>query len=214
MGAAVFGGSFDPVHVGHLHVADSALAIPWVERVYMVPAGRPPHKSLSGGASAAQRLSMVTRSVSMRPEITVLDWELLAAETSYTYPTVTRLMNELPNGERIGLIVGTDLLLRFTSWKNWEDLLSVVTLLLTRHPEGTDPREFAESGDCVTAPDALRKAIREAEVIEHVWLPVSSTLIRDRVRAHARCRDLVPPGAWTVIEQEGLYGYGESHSGW
>lgn len=213
MGAAVFGGSFDPIHLGHLHVADSALAIPWVERVYMVPAGRPPHKSLSGGAAASERLSMVTRSVSGRTGITVLDWELVAPDTSYTYPTVRRLINESPTGDRLGLIVGTDLLPRFTTWKSWEELLSVVTLLLTRHPEGGDPREYADSGEYATVPQQLRTAIREAELIDHVWMPVSSTLIRDRIRTRAGCRDLVPPGAWSIIEQHRLYGYGEAEGG-
>ncbi|TVQ24797.1 MAG: nicotinate (nicotinamide) nucleotide adenylyltransferase [Spirochaetaceae bacterium] len=207
MGVAVFGGSFDPVHIGHLHVADSALLIPWVDHVYFVPAGMPPHKKLSGGADGQQRLAMLSQSVADRPGLSVLDWELGESGPSYTCPTVERVRKELSGDARVGLIIGTDLLPGFTTWKDWSDLLTLVTLLLTRHPDGDDPRAVLDSKQLQAYPSQLRSAIERAEVIDHIPLSISSSSVRNRIARGSRYRDLLPESANRIIHDQGLYSF-------
>ncbi len=206
MGVAVFGGSFDPLHIGHLHVAESARGISWVDTVYFVPAGRPPHKRLSGSADSRTRLAIIHACIADRPYLDVLDWELSHTEPSYTFPTIERIRRETPDQEPVGLIVGTDLLQDFASWHNREALLSMVTILLTRHPTGDDPRSFLTEDYLKSVPAALRAGIQSAVVIDHVPLPVSSTVIRSRIQQGMNVRDLVPPAAWQIIQHRRLYG--------
>ena len=190
MRTAIFGGSFNPFHVGHLVIADEILGSGLCGRILFVPAFLPPHKSIED-PGARFRLAMVGRSIEEEEGLGVDDCEILRKGVSYSIDTISYLVE----GEKVEpnplLVIGDDLVGGFKKWKNPDALLKVCEILIVhrRHDERihTDfPHRY----------------------VDNPIIPISSTMVRDRILRGKPWRFLVPEGSRKVIEENGLYGIG------
>jgi nicotinate-nucleotide adenylyltransferase len=188
MRTAVLGGTFDPVHIGHLLMADEVLARCDYERVLFVPNRVPPHKADAPRASAEQRLEMLGLAIRDRPEFGLDTYEIDRNEVSYTIKTLEHLMESGMVSGRPGLVIGEDLVDGFSSWYEADRVEEISDLILVRrHGHGSPP--FA----------------REHTVLDNLLLAVSSTDIRERVAQGLPCRYLLHPAVHGYIEEHGLY---------
>ena len=184
---ALLGGAFDPVHLGHLHVAEVVLATGCYDQVLFVPAHLPSHKP---GALAApdHRLTMLRLAISRRPGLAVSDIELRRGGVSYTVDTVRQLQRTGTLGRRPGLVVGDDLGAELGTWREAETLFGMVELLVARRIGEAAPLGFPHR-----------------RLANHP-LPLSSSELRRRVRAGQVIRALVPDSVAAYIREHGLYG--------
>jgi nicotinate-nucleotide adenylyltransferase len=185
----VLGGSFDPVHIGHLAAASCAWGACGLERVVLIPARLSPFKN-GAGASPAQRLAMLRLAVADDGRFAVSDEEVRRDGPSYTWETVRALAAREPGAE-ICLITGDDAFAGLAGWRDAARLAAAVTFLVA-------PREGGE-------PAAMPFPVR-TEAVAMPRLAVSSTLVRGLVRAGRPIRYLVPDAVADYIGREGLYG--------
>jgi len=188
----LIGGTFDPIHVAHLFMAEEALEQCALDRVLFVPAPRPPHKEVSDLSPFADRLAMVRLAVTDNPRLDVTDIEARREGASYTIETVRAIRAELGEGEPVSLIIGGDSLVQFRTWKDPERLLSEVELVVARRPGSHD--------------ETVDAAIRDnARFLDMPLLGISSTNIRDRAREGRSIRYLVPETVRSYISEKSLY---------
>jgi nicotinate-nucleotide adenylyltransferase len=183
---ALFGGSFDPVHVGHLVVAEAA-ADALGCRVRFLPALEQPFKRAAHVADGAQRADMLERAVSGNPRFTVERIELELPAPSYTVRTLRALLEREP-GNRFTLLLGADVARELAGWYEAESL-----------PRLADVVVFARPGWEVARHPLIKR------VVDVPALALSATDIRARVRAGASIRYLVPDAVREYIAAAGLY---------
>jgi len=184
----MLGGTFDPVHIGHLLMADEVLARLHYERILFVPTRVPPHKRTGPAADGADRLRMLELAVADRPEFVVDPYEIERHGVSYTVTTLEHLVARGDVSGRPGLIIGEDLVEGFDRWRDVDRVTELADVILVRRP--------GPGGH------SLR---REHRLIDNLTLEVSSTEIRDRVRTGMPYRYLVTPGVYDYIRRRGLY---------
>lgn len=177
MRIGLFGGSFDPVHRGHVEGARAAREELALERVLFLPTAHPPHKPERRFAPAADRFAMVRLAVAEEPGLEVSDLEMLDRPV-YTRETLDRFRRERPDDEPV-LLVGSDSLAAFESWRDWREILASTEIGVLARP-GSD-RASLEAA----ASPALREALEGARIrwVETVAHPASSSGIRRRLAA-------------------------------
>ncbi len=143
----IFGGSFDPPHLGHLVIAELARRTLKLDVVYLVPAYQPPHKAGRHASTARDRLAMTKLSVRGNSSLRVSDIEIRRRGVSYTVDTVKAFHRRFPAAE-LFLIVGSDSLRQFHSWKDPEGILGLAFLAVYRRP----PNGLRRSGTSKTKP--------------------------------------------------------------
>ncbi|TVP55072.1 MAG: nicotinate (nicotinamide) nucleotide adenylyltransferase [Gemmatimonadales bacterium] len=191
----LFGGSFDPFHLGHLAAAQDVLERLDLSRVLFMPSATPPHKETSELTPAGLRLRMVRSGVEDDPRFDVSDLELRREGPSYTIDTLRELRGE-SGGARYHLIMGADQWSAFGQWREpWEIARMASIVVMTREGEGAE---------------ALEPGFPGGEEPPRIEVPVirfdlSSTLIRERVRAGRSIRYLVPESVRRIIEAAKLY---------
>ena len=138
MKLAVLGGSFNPIHLAHLHLADSALAAFGFDRVLLVPANISPFKKAPGAAavSAADRLDMILASIAADPRLAVDDLELRRGGVSYTIDTLKEIIRRYKPEGKPGLILGDDLAADFPKWKGAEKIPQIADIIVARRMTG------------------------------------------------------------------------------
>jgi nicotinate-nucleotide adenylyltransferase len=187
---AVLGGSFNPVHVGHLLLAESVLSCSGYDRIILVPAHASPFKPDARMVSPGDRLEMLAASIPADPRITIDDCEIRREGISYTADTLKDLINRYKPEGKPGLILGDDLAADFLKWKRSGDILEMADIIIAR-------RIFAEPA-AVSYPHRLLKN----DVIN-----ISSGMVRERIKNQENWRYLVPAGARFIIEDRRLYGF-------
>lgn len=196
----LFGGSFDPVHVGHRKLADQALAQLELDELRWIPAGQPWQKSHRELAPANDRIAMVSLALQGEPRYRLDLSELRRSGPSYTLDTVMDLAKLHP-GAQFYLILGQDQYARFDTWHCWRQLLSQVTLAVTSR-DGHEPRPGSE----------LALTWHRFVVLRMPPSAASSTLIREHLARGGRAAELVPHllnvEVAQYIDQHGLYGTG------
>ncbi|MFW5693729.1 MAG: nicotinate (nicotinamide) nucleotide adenylyltransferase [Alkalispirochaeta sp.] len=197
-GAEVFfGGSFDPVHLGHLFAAQEAATAVGASRVLVVPTARNPLKQERSAVSVEHRLEMVRRAVADNDMFVVSEVEIAAAsgtsgEPSYTEATVRTLIETGMLVSRPAMIIGDDLLAELPRWKNYQALLSAVRLIVVSR-YGVDRSTLPADA----ASDTL--------ILENPEIPVSSSTVRSRLRQGRSVRYLVPDAVYEYINTHQLY---------
>ena len=185
---ALLGGSFDPVHVGHLHIAEVVLASAGYDRVLLVPAHVPSHKPAARLAATAHRLRMLQLAVAGHPRLAVSDVEIRRGGVSYTVHTVRELQASGLIGERPGLVIGDDLGAELDTWREAATLFAMVDLLVARRHRSPLPLSYPH------------------RVLANHRLPISSSELRQRVRNGQVIRALVPDAVEAYIRDRRLYG--------
>ena len=194
----VYGGSFDPPHNGHLRSVRSAAEALKPDKIFLIPASVPPHKTQSPEAAGARQRLQMAELAACAVGAEALDMELLRPGKSYTADTLTELKARYPEEELVFLL-GTDMLLSFLQWHEPERILQNASLAYFPRLEKPDARE-AET----------IKALRErhgATVYEIPGAPVevSSTELRQSLKTR-QGRELLPPAVYAYIIQNRLYG--------
>lgn len=192
MNVAMLGGSFDPVHIGHLFIAEEVKLSLGYDRIIFVPAYQPPHKDNRPEANDEARLAMLRLAVNGREDFEIDSYEIDRQGVSYTIDTVAYLEDRLSVTGKLGLIIGDDLVDTFDTWKNADELSSRVDIIVATR-DMIDGRQ-AHSG--------LLNGFRR---IDNSPLPVSSSEIRERIRAGRAFRYLVPERVHDYIDQNCLY---------
>lgn len=191
MRVLLFGGTFDPPHNGHIHLLQQAIRAVAPDWVVVMPACLPPHKSPSTTAPDL-RLAMCRCFEPIFPDLEVSSWEIEQGGASYTVDTVAMLENRFP-GAQIFLTVGSDMLLSFTGWKDWQQLLARTILVVQSRREG-DEEELA------AAAAGLEQKGGRVVFAGGTPLEVSSSEIRS-----GRGRKNIPPQAREIIRRYDLY---------
>lgn len=208
----VFGGTFDPVHYGHLRLAEEAADRLGLARVRWLPAGQPPHRD-GPQAVAADRLAMVRLAVDDNPRFEVDAAEVEAAAPSYTVVTLERLRALHGAARPLVLLLGTDAFSALPTWHRWSELLALAHVAVA-HRAGAPPhpdqlpaelvREFVarHSDD----PGVLRETpAGRVLVFPMTPLAISATDIRGKRAAGQSVRYLLPPAVLDYIDRNGLY---------
>lgn len=195
----VFGGSFDPVHTGHLTVAQDAVEQLELDRLIFVPAAVPPHKQDKRLASGQQRLEMLRLATEGSLSFEVSDMELRRGGVSYTFDTMMQIQAGYPGAE-LFFIVGLDSLTILHSWKNVEQLFRLCTIVPFARG-GEDPEKIAAQ---IQLPGALKTALLKRIIRIHE-VEISASEIRMRLAEGLSIRYLVPLEVEMYIAEHGLY---------
>ncbi|MCI0586892.1 MAG: nicotinate-nucleotide adenylyltransferase [Planctomycetes bacterium] len=200
MRVGVYGGSFDPIHNGHLAVAGTARDRASLDRVLLVPAAAPPHKEGRDLAPAAHRLAMVALAVEGRPGLEACDLEVRRGGRSYTVDTLAEVRALFPGAE-VFLVIGSDTLPDLPQWRDVHSILARTRVLaVLRRGHG---RDAVEGLRCHFAPaevESLAAGFLEIDPVD-----ASATEIRDRLRRRLPVTGLLPPPVAAYIERNGLY---------
>ncbi len=200
----IYGGTFDPVHHGHLIVARHMAEALDVPEITFVPAASPPHKS-GARASASDRLDMLRLAVEGEQRLAVSDLELTKTGPSYTYDTVTDLLDRGGPGSSVRLIVGMDMLADLPNWYRSRDLVDLAEVSVA----GRKPWDDRLGQIRADLADAFGQGVAERlieEVVDTPLIDISSTQIRQRVQQGLSVRYLVPDRVCGVIRCRKLYG--------
>ena len=214
--AAIYGGTFDPVHNGHLEVARRVQKLFALDEVIFVPACVPPHKRNTGITSAFHRFAMLALATDLDPALRVSTIELDQPDRPYAVDTVGRMQETLGSSYRLFFIMGADSWLEITTWRDWQRLLQLSDQIVVTRPgypleansvegariadaQGLSPEEIAAlTGDAAGPRTFLSDA---------VFADVSATEIRAAASDgnSERLRQLVPASVAGYIEKYGLY---------
>lgn len=200
----MFGGSFNPVHMAHLILAEHVREERELDKVVFVPASRPPHKPQTPLAPARERLEMLRLAVAHNPHFEVSAVELAREGPSYTLLTARELASALAADEQLYLIVGSDSLRDMPHWWHVDELVQEVRLICVERPEAPLdflPRLEERFGAEVAA--QIREGMVEAPLLE-----ISSSRIRQRIAEGRSIRYFVPEPVREHILARGLYRQG------
>ncbi|MFB9325531.1 nicotinate-nucleotide adenylyltransferase [Paenibacillus aurantiacus] len=190
----IMGGTFDPIHVGHLIAAQSALDEAGLDEVWFVPSYAPPLKDHEPGADSLARLEMTMLATEPEPRFRVLDMELKRGGVSYSIDTVQELASKYPQVE-FAYIIGSDRVNDLAKWHRIEELASVVRFIGLERP-----------GQPLPDPSALPPfLLGRVEFAAMPHIDISSTDIRVRASSGRSIRYYVPDGVYFYIQRNGLY---------
>lgn len=215
---ALFGGTFNPVHLGHLRVAEEVREGFGLDKVYFIPAAKPPHKSNRRLAPAADRYEMLLQAVRSNPAFAVSDAELQRSGRSYTIDTVEQFRARLPVDSRCWLVMGMDAFAEIETWKSYQELFERIEVIVISRPADGGQEDFTSvlSG---TISDRISRRYRfEPEnrrfvhPEKHAIYPfavtpidVSASRIRSLSQAGASIKYLVPESVEDYIHEKRLY---------
>jgi len=206
----VFGGTFDPVHFGHLRVAWECMELAGLERVHMIPAATPPHRR-PPEADGATRAALLRAALAGQSRLVLDERELRRGGVSYMVDTLGELRAELPRTP-LCLIVGTDAFLGLESWHRWARIPELAHLIVAHRPGWTlsqAPRlQRLLDERRAPGPEALHAApAGRILTLEVTQLDISASRIRRLIRQGREPRYLIPEQVWNSIERHGLYGH-------
>ncbi len=200
----MLGGTFNPVHHGHLILAERAREALELEVLYLVPSGTPPHKAAEGLAPAADRLEMVRLATAGNPRLDVFDLEVRREGTTYTVDTLRELRADDPAVE-LYFLIGADSVPELPTWRNVEELFELAHFVTLRRPGYDDGLERVAGRLPEAAIEDLARHGLETPHIE-----ISASQVRERCEAGLSIRYLVPDAVREHIEAARLYGFRRS----
>ena len=208
----ILGGTFDPVHVGHLDAADAASTALGLGEIVLMPAHDQPLRGAEPHATAYQRFALAALAVDDRPDWRVSDVELVRQGRSYTDDTLRTFHHSGWHASQLFFILGTDAFAGIASWHGYPDVLDLAHFVVIARPGMTIEQAAARAPELrarTSSPPATRENIDGPPRIFLVHAhtrDVSSTLIRERLAAGQPIDDLVPPAVARHIQKHRLYG--------
>ena len=194
------GGTFDPIHNGHLLIAQAALDHYALDEVLFVPSGTPWLKDVTKVLDKKTRVSMTGLAIEDNPGFALSTIEIDREGNSYSYETVEMLKKSNPDVEYY-FILGADSLLHLEDWKNPDKLMAACTLL-------TAVRDDCDEARIKEKIEYLKEKYRAViELLPTTRIDISSTMIRDKVRAGQSIRYMLPDAVREYIEKHDIYGY-------
>ncbi|MBK8739267.1 MAG: nicotinate-nucleotide adenylyltransferase [Betaproteobacteria bacterium] len=210
-GTGILGGTFDPIHYGHLRMADEVGAALGLAQLRLIPAGNPYHRAAGAQpASSAHRLAMARLGAGEFSRLTVDPREALRAAPSYTVETLTGLREELGSAPLL-LLLGADTFATLPTWKRWQELFGLAHIVLVARPgvdadaalapELADALAARRTGDPGLLSGGAGRIYRQAVTPQ----PISATRIRELVRARQPITGMAPRAVIEYIEFHNLY---------
>ena len=198
---ALYGGTFDPFHVGHLAVARAALASGQVDEVLVIPGGNPPHRGETRG-HAEERWCMAVLATLNDPGMRVVRWETDRADAGRTYAvdTLAAARRELGADADLAWVIGTDAMALIDTWKDVRALFAEMRFLVVTRDGQDEPWMRARLAEIV--PWAPPEAVA---FIDMAPVPVSSTVLRAKLGRGEAASDFLPPLVATYVERYRLY---------
>jgi len=196
----ILGGSFDPIHIGHLEIAQRAMCKHSLDRVFFVPAYKPPHKTMRILTDWRKRVEMIKKAIANEPRFEVSDVECKRGGISYTIDTLNYFRERFPNAE-LFFIIGTDSLEELPTWRSIGDAMRIarfVSVLRGNYDETVFKRLEKVFGKERT------RQLREDAILEPP-INVSSTEIRRRVKEKQPIDGMVPESVIEYIKENRLY---------
>ncbi|WP_088228800.1 nicotinate-nucleotide adenylyltransferase [Desulfosporosinus sp. FKB] len=194
----VMGGTFDPIHYGHLVAAEMARSEFNLSKVLFIPTGIPPHKDRLDISAGKSRLEMVERAIKDNPAFECSAMEIERQGPSYTVETL-RLLSKIWPEHELYFITGTDALREIFSWREAEEILTMIQFIGAARP-GFDAKDFLQS-----VRQDHPEIVDKIHYLEVPALAISSTDIRMRVKQQKPIRYLLPEAVRLFIEQKNLY---------
>lgn len=188
----LYGGTFDPPHWGHINNLRAAMQAVQPDKVIVMPAGIPPHKAASA-TPGSLRLQMCRCFLQLGEQVEISDWEISHEGKSYTVNTLRMLHSTYPDAQ-LYLTVGSDMLTSFRTWREWQSILQLATLVVESR-EADDAAMLAEFADSLCGDGAQILFARAKPV------PMSSS----EIRQGSAGAEAVPPEVWQIISSQGLY---------
>lgn len=204
----IFGGTFDPVHTGHVRVALDIHQDLALDEVRLIPCNVSPHRS-APLASGAQRLAMLKAAIQGEAGLRVDDRELRRAAPSYTVDTLLSLRAELGDVP-LCLMMGMDSFQALNTWHRWRDIMTLAHIVVMTRPGWLPPTQ-GEVAMLVEQRGVYDPALLRGTSAGHVFLrpvsqlDISASRVRACIREGKSARYWVPDGAWEMIEKEGIY---------
>lgn len=192
----LFGGTFDPPHKGHMNNLQAAMDCVQPDKVIVMPAGIPPHKKAST-TDAALRLAMCECFTALSPKVEVSDWEVRQGGRNYSVNTVEMLHSRYP-ADSLYMCVGSDMLLGFTRWYRWQDILRMTALVV-------ESREAGDAAALHAAAEELRRQGATVLLAQAQAFPCASSDIRSGRVPRSRWEEVLPPSVIQIVKDNGLY---------
>ena len=210
MRVALFGGSFNPIHLGHLRAAEEDREAMRLDLIYFVPAASPPHKPPIGLAPAEHRLQMVRLATKGNRYFMVSDVEVRRSGHSFTIDTVRYFLTTMRPHSELSLIMGGDQFAELDTWKEADEITRLCDIIVhTRrdHENGGDfPVAILNRFGYVTSDNShVHPSGHTLNFIPTTFFPISASLIRRKLLAGESIRYLVPSDVADYIERHGLY---------
>jgi nicotinate-nucleotide adenylyltransferase len=211
----VLGGTFDPIHLGHLAVADSARRMLALDEILLIPSLVPPHRSASPAASAFHRFAMVAIACTAQPYLVASDIELARSGPSYTADTLRRLHAAGYAAWQIFFLTGADAFAEIATWREYPDVLSLAHFVVSSRPGISAielPARLPDLASRMLTVHEAGAALPADQTAPRVFLldyptpDVSSTTIRSRARDGQSIAGFVPSSIDAHIRRHGLYG--------
>ncbi len=191
MRIGLFGGTFDPIHNGHLKIAGIVQRKLGLNKVIFIPAGILPHKAQSL-AAAKDRLAMVKLSLRDKKKFTAIAYETIKKSPSYSIETVWHLKRKLGRQAKFFFIIGADAFGEIRTWRRWQELLRICRFVVINRP-----------GYKITLPN--RSAAVNVIVLRITGIPLAATAIRQKIAKNKSISKLVPKAVYTYIKKHKLY---------
>jgi len=193
MKIGVLGGTFNPIHLGHLILADECLYQLGLDKVVFIPAGFPPHKTIEGDISHSDRLNMVRLALEGYDRFEISTYEIDKNELSYSIETIKHLKTKYGESAELFFLAGEDSGDSLSLWKNFEEILRFTTFVVANRsgvPVGRSINDHIKNNlTCIKIPN----------------IEISSTMIRARVKHHQPIDFYLPPKVVNYIRDKGLY---------
>jgi nicotinate-nucleotide adenylyltransferase len=210
----VLGGTFDPIHYGHLRLAEELGETLRLSEVRFIPAGTPPHRD-APRVAAAHRLEMARLATAGNPRFAVDDREVRRAGPGYTYDTLAELRAEAGSARALVLLLGADAFLDFATWHRWHEVFGLAHIAVAHRP-GFPPERWGSRMPQPLAREYESRLLRQPlaahlqpaggiAVIPFTALDISATAIRDRIKGGSSPRYLLPSAVLDYIRANKLY---------
>ena len=197
MRIGLYGGTFDPIHIGHLIVIENAINYMNLDKVIILPSSNPPHKKHKKKTATNIRVEMVAEAIKDNDKIILSTYESTDQNVRYTHETIRYFKKYFPEDE-IFYILGEDSFLTIDTWRNYEDILDENIIVFTRS-------NIDSASELVEKVEIIKKDNPNIFLINNLNINISSTLIRGLVKDEKSIKYIVSDGVKYIIERRGLY---------